>query len=92
MFGRLGMSVDDCIEVYKELMPSIFGSKAHWLRMSAPGSINAQYDSKRVKAGIEKVLRERHPPLNEETLFNDGVERRCKVYVQLECLMNRTDS
>ncbi|KAL8834089.1 MAG: hypothetical protein Q9170_003925 [Blastenia crenularia] len=79
MLGRLGMTVDECIKVYEELMGSIFGSKAHWMGVSAFANINAQYDSNKAKAAILRVLHEHG--LSEETPFNDGTERRCRVLV-----------
>ena len=83
------MSVDECIKVYEELMASIFGSKAHWLPISASANVNAQYDAKRVKAAIEKVLRDHDLP--EDSVFNDGTERRCRVYVPIVMPLNKTD-
>ena len=89
MLGRLNMSVDECIKVYEELMGSIFGLKARWLPISASANIKAQYDSKGVKTAIEKVLREHDLP--EDSLFNDGKECRCRVYVPIVMPLNNTD-
>lgn len=89
MLGRLNMSVDECIKVYEELMRSIFGLKAHRLPISASANIKAQYDSKRVKTAIEKVLREHDLP--EDSLLNDGTECRCRVYVPIVMPLNNTD-
>ena len=88
MLGRLNMSVDECIKVYEELMGSIF-VKAHRLPISASANIKAQYDSKRVKTAIEKVLREHDLP--EDSLLNDGTECRCRVYVPIVMPLNNTD-
>ncbi|MCJ1383045.1 hypothetical protein MMC17_006158 [Xylographa soralifera] len=79
MLGRLGMSVDECIEKYKELMESIFGSKVHYLSINLSANVNARYDSNKVKAAIIQVLRQRNVP--ENSAFNDGKERRCRVFV-----------
>lgn len=77
MLGRLGMSVDECIKVYEELMESIFGAKAHWMPISVSANINAKYDSQKVKKAIEDVLRQRDIPV--DRLLNDGNSRSCKV-------------
>lgn len=87
MLGRLNMSVDECIKVYEELMVSIFGSKS-W-PFSASGHINPQYDAESLKAAIKKVLREHDLP--EDSVFNDGTERRCRVYVPIVMPLNNTD-
>ena len=79
MLGRLGMDVDECIEEYKNLMGTIFGSKAHSLPIHTSFSVAAQYDGRKVKKAIEEVL-ERHN-LQKDAAFNDGIERRCRVYV-----------
>ena len=79
MLGRLGMSVDECIEAYEELMESIFGSKAHWKPVSRSANINATYDSQKIKQKIESVLRQRD--IAPESLFNDGNRRNCRVSV-----------
>ena len=83
MLGRLGMSVDECIEAYEDLMGSIFGAKAHW-PISASAKVNPQFDSQKVKTAIEKVLCQRD--IAKDSLFNDGNERRCRVYVMTSIL------
>ena len=83
MLGRLGMTIDECIQAYEELMGSIFGSKAHWSKLSMSANVNAQYDSKKVRTAIEKVLVERN--ISTDTLLNDGTARRCKMYVLSDC-------
>ena len=82
------MSVDECIREYEELMPSIFGTKARRF-LSVAANVNAQYDSIKVKTAIDKVLREHGLP--EDSVFNDGIERRCRVYVPIVMPMNHTD-
>ena len=89
MLGRLNMSVDECIKEYEELMGSIFGSKAHLWPVSPFANVNAQYDAKRVKAAIEDLLRKHDLP--ENSVFNDGTERRCRVYVPIVMPLNNTD-
>ena len=79
MLGRLGMSVDECIQAYEELMESIFGSKAHWKSVSRSANINARYDSQKIKQKIESVLRQHD--IAPESLFNDGNRRNCRVSV-----------
>ena len=90
MLGRLEMSVDECIAVYEELMGSIFGKMAHWFPMSMSCHVNGRYDPQNVKSAIEKVLCKRSLPV--DSVFNDGIERRCHVYVLVMMPSNSIDS
>ena len=51
--------------------------------------MHAQYDSTKAKEAIEKVLRERNLP--EYSPFDDGTERRCRVYVRVAMPLNKID-
>lgn len=90
ILGRLCISVDECIKACKVLMGSIFGSKAYYFPISRTGNVYAQYDSEKVKAAIEKVLRERNPP--GDSFFDDEIERRCRVYVLIVLPLNNTNT
>ncbi|RSL81495.1 hypothetical protein CEP51_005792 [Fusarium floridanum] len=79
MLGRLEMDVGECIAAYCKLSESVFKAKKHWSPMTARGKTQPRFDSQKLKAAVEEVLNDKgFPPT---TLFNDGVERGCKVFV-----------
>ena len=82
MLGRLGMTVDKCIETYRELMGSIFGEKAHWIHVpfNAKANIRPQYDTQKVRSAIEYLL-DGLQGMDKDTPFDDGNKDRCKVLV-----------
>lgn len=79
MLGRLEMDVDECIDAYKELMESIFSEKASTLPIDWSWKIQAQYDSKKLRAAIENVIT--RAGASPTDLLNDGVTRRCRTFV-----------
>ncbi|KAG8525642.1 uncharacterized protein KY384_000402 [Bacidia gigantensis] len=79
MLGRLKMNVEDCLKVYEDLMGTIFGTKAHYLPISASANVHARYDPKRVKQAIEEVLRKHGLP--EDCPLHDELDQRCRVFV-----------
>ncbi|KAF2741815.1 FabD/lysophospholipase-like protein [Sporormia fimetaria CBS 119925] len=79
MLGRLEMDVDDCIAAYTELMEMVFGEKKRALPVGWSGNITAKFDSQLLQKAIKQVLTSRGLP--ETALFDDGVERSCKVFV-----------
>ncbi|OTB15364.1 hypothetical protein K445DRAFT_61039 [Daldinia sp. EC12] len=79
MLGRLEMDVDECISVYSELMKSVFKYKARRFPISLTGKTKSRFKSTKLEAAIKKAII-RHGS-NETDLFNNGVARRCKVFV-----------
>lgn len=79
MLGRLEMDVDECIEEYRELMKSIFSEKTNNLPVDWSGNIQAQYDSKKLRLAVEKVVAE--AGASPQDLLNDGKTRKCRVFV-----------
>lgn len=79
MLGRLEMDVDECIEAYRELMKSIFSAKVNNLPFDWSGSIQAQYDSKKLRTAIENVVT--RAGSSPRDLLNDGKTRQCRVFV-----------
>ncbi|RSM18258.1 hypothetical protein CDV31_002984 [Fusarium ambrosium] len=79
MLGRLEMDVGECIAAYCKLFESVFKVKKHWSRVTARGKIQPRFDSKKLKAAIETVLKDRN--ISPTTPFNDRVNRGCKVFV-----------
>ncbi|RTE82224.1 hypothetical protein BHE90_003211 [Fusarium euwallaceae] len=79
MLGRLEMDVGECIAAYCKLFESVFKVKKHWSRVTARGKTQPRFDSKKLKAAIETVLKDRN--ISPTTPFNDRVDRGCKVFV-----------
>lgn len=78
MLGRLEMDVDECIAAYVELMEQIFQKEFKRKLFSGIfGSMRGRYDAKLLEKAISKVITEHGAKPTD--LFNDGVERRCKV-------------
>ena len=90
MLGRLGMSVDECIVKYEEIMGVVFKKKVF------PGhqgvthklKIGPRYDASKVQTEIEKVLEQRNVPQDENFVEDHKIpqnnvdkERRCRVSV-----------
>lgn len=59
MLGRLGMSVEECIEAYTELAGEVFGRKKHRLGFNLRLHEQEKYDSEILKRAIQKVLKKR---------------------------------
>ncbi|KAI8716606.1 PNPLA domain-containing protein [Fusarium sp. LHS14.1] len=79
MLGRLEMDVTECIAAYCKLSESVFKVKKHWSRVTARDKIQPRFDSQKLKAAIETVLKDRKMPPTAP--FNDRVDRGCKVFV-----------
>ncbi|KAI0845105.1 phospholipase [Daldinia vernicosa] len=77
MLGRLEMDVDECISVYSELMRSIFKKKWNWFPISLTGKSRSRFKSAKLESAIKEAII-RHGS-KETDLFNDGVDRRCRV-------------
>ncbi|KAF4337763.1 calcium-independent phospholipase A2 [Fusarium beomiforme] len=81
MLGRLQMDVDECISAYNNLIKVVFHEKArvHQSKFSLRGQTRARFDSKGLKAAIEKTLRDRGLPTT-DTMVDSG-EPDCRVFV-----------
>lgn len=55
MLGRLGMTVDDCIQAYRGLAKLAFTPKSG---INVPGPPNGQFSAKALEAAIKRVIRE----------------------------------
>lgn len=72
------MDIDKCIMAYSELMRTIFDNESSSLPFSWRFQIRSQFDSVKLKDAIKKVITSH---LSESDLFNDKVERGCRVCV-----------
>lgn len=71
------MDVDQCIAAYNELSETVFGEKLHRIPMSWRAKTVPRFDSSKLEQAIRKVLRQVGE--EEDVLFNDGKERKCKT-------------
>lgn len=58
MMGKLGMTIDECIDAYRNLSNAIFGKKHIRGRVSG-GLITARYSGSRLKQHVRSLIRER---------------------------------
>ena len=75
MLGRLGMTIDECIEAYLSLSSKVFEKKSH--RVSISGKVQARFDTEALKTVVKGTLVERG--LSEDALLKDAPEATCKV-------------
>lgn len=75
MLGRLQMDVDECIVTYTRLMKNIF-EKSSFL-VDWRGRAKGRFDLKILEKEIKAVITAKGH--SESELFNDGVNRECKV-------------
>ncbi|KAI0095691.1 acyl transferase/acyl hydrolase/lysophospholipase [Nemania sp. FL0031] len=76
MLGRLHMTVDECMEAYRELSSRVFQKKN--TRFNYKGKIQGQFDAHELELAVQNVLKNRG--LDENTLLKDA-NGRCKVFV-----------
>ncbi|KAH8816491.1 phospholipase, patatin family protein [Xylogone sp. PMI_703] len=79
MLGRLEMDVDECIMAYRTSMKTVFKKRSRRWLVNRKGQIKARFDSGRLKVVIESVIESKG--LSKTSLFNDGSQRGCKVFV-----------
>ena len=74
MLGRLKMSVEECIEAYKELSEKVFQKRK---------IIQAKFSSRALanmtETLVKKIIRDRDE--DEDALLKDRPDSKCKVYV-----------
>lgn len=71
MLGKMGMTVDECIEQYEGLSREIFGNK-HFRGRITHGLAPARYSGKRLPNCVRKLLRDRH--LDEDLSMKDEAD------------------
>ncbi|CAK7198610.1 hypothetical protein SEUCBS139899_001274 [Sporothrix eucalyptigena] len=76
MLGRLGMTVDECIEAYTSLSDKVFEKKSH--RVKINGKLQGRFGAAGLEDNIKQILRARN--LREDQLLKD-IGSPCKVFV-----------
>jgi hypothetical protein len=89
MLGRFEMDVEECISAYSDLMETVFKEKASRRSLGFLGAIKAQYDSATLERAIRKVIVSRG--ISEEELFDNEIDRGCKVLVVSRFRIRRVD-
>ncbi|CAK7227499.1 hypothetical protein SEUCBS140593_006597 [Sporothrix eucalyptigena] len=74
MLGRLGMTVDECIEAYTSLSDKVFEKKSHLVKIN--GKLQGRFGAAGLEDNIKQILRARN--LREDQLLKD-VGSPCKV-------------
>lgn len=77
MLGRLEMDIDECITEYSNLMRTVFEEKSSRFPISWKLQTGSQFDSAKLRSAITRVIISRGA--SESDLFNDKVERGCRV-------------
>jgi len=79
MLGRLQMDVDECITAYTGLMKTVFEKKRLRLPIDWKGKTKSRFDAAKLESAVKEVITSRGA--KETDLFNDGLERGCRVFV-----------
>ena len=74
MLGRLGMTVDECIDAYTTLSDRVFEKKSHGVNIK--GKLQGRFDSAALELAVKNILASRG--LGEDALLKD-IESPCKV-------------
>lgn len=77
MLGRLKMDIDECIVAYNELTRTVFEKQSSWFPVSGTFQNRPQFDSARLESAVKRVITSHCE--SESDLFNDQVERSCRV-------------
>jgi hypothetical protein len=77
MLGRLEMDVHECIDAYSGLMQEVFQKKRHRLQVTSTGQTQPRFDSRKLQAAIEKVIKSKNEHAG--AMMNDKKERGCHV-------------
>jgi hypothetical protein len=80
MLGRLEMDVDECIEVYTNMMKDIFKKKGLPIDLKRKfwkGKIKGRFDSSVLEDRFGQVLEKKN--MRRDELFDDGKDRWCKL-------------
>jgi patatin-like phospholipase/acyl hydrolase len=82
MLGRLEMTVEDCIDAYKELSQAVFQSPKQFMkarnaaRFIRGGEVDSKYKSEGLEEAIKKILNRANCP--EDALLKN-LDGKCKV-------------
>jgi hypothetical protein len=71
MLGRLGMTVQQCLEAYKRMAEQAFTPKRKWLcrKLNMPASPRGKFSGKSLADAVKKIVKEHTG--DEEAVFAD---------------------
>jgi patatin-like phospholipase/acyl hydrolase len=75
MLGRLGLTVDECIQEYTGLAPKIFTKIHH--RMNVKGKVQGRFDHVAIEDGVQNLLQRME--MEKNTLLFDPSSPSCKT-------------
>jgi predicted acylesterase/phospholipase RssA len=79
MLGRLGMSIDECIEAYEKLCPTVFARRRSLKSMGRLlGQVNGRFDHRELEQRVKDMIREKG---FEESDLLKTVSDKCRVFV-----------
>lgn len=80
LLGRLEMSVDECLAVFKDCMSEIFKRRKHSTKFNLlNGELQHGFSPDNLKKAIEKALASKNIPT--DALYDNGQERTCRTWV-----------
>ena len=56
MLGRLGMTVDECIDAYVSMMDAVFKKKKHRIK-NFRGEFQARFDTAALESAMKKIIK-----------------------------------
>jgi outer membrane translocation and assembly module TamA len=77
MLGRLKMDIDRCIDVYTNMMDSIFKKERH--RINIKGSFQARFSTEELERAIKKAIVDSGLPVDASMRYRGSDVRECKV-------------
>jgi hypothetical protein len=87
MLGKLGMTLEECIEAYYNISQTIFGKK-HFRGRITKGLARSTYSGRRLRECVRDLLKHKHHDENLEMVSNHSrdkiawyVKRNLHVYV-----------
>jgi hypothetical protein len=75
MFGRLQMTVDECIDAYVSLSDRVFQKQRH--RVTIKGQVQGRFNSEELERAIKEIVSKQG--LAEDALLKDAPDAKCKV-------------
>ncbi|KAL6406251.1 FabD/lysophospholipase-like protein [Ilyonectria robusta] len=77
MLGRLGMSVDECMDTYARMSDRVFSKRRHRLRLN--GQVQGRFDSEELAKCVKELLVSLG--MDADALLKEETGARCKVFV-----------
>ena len=81
MLGRLSMTVDECLEAYKDLSDKVFGHPRHFHIRRPPWIPREKYKASRLEGVIKEIVKRRDPQGHSSTLFFQPHEDMCRTMI-----------